>query len=118
MSAPFSELLVSPTRRIAGTTDTNGLEHTASPKLPKDLLRLELPRLLQLVWFDATNRVYNANGDTMINGVRYQYISGDGTYGNFLRRDIDKIYKRSSSGNCEYLLYDFGMDIGDTMVLN
>ncbi len=73
----------------------------------------------QFGWFPIypdlyTTYIYQAKKDTVVNGISYQAISGDGIL-YLLRKDsLSRIYQYNTD-TTEYLLYDFGKQTDDTI---
>lgn len=66
----------------------------------------------------------HTEGDTIINGLMYQKVRGDnsnysGVLHSHVRKDSDgKVFMINDREDCEVLIYDFGAEVGDTVVLN
>jgi hypothetical protein len=74
--------------------------------------------VLDVFWQTASTKVYNTNGDTIMNGISYQRIKGNDNSVSYLNRSGNKVYRRSNNGNCDILTYDFDMQAGDAMPLS
>lgn len=62
--------------------------------------------------------VYSAPNDTIINQLWYQQIYGFNSPVCYLRKDsVEKVYGRYKSDSVEFLLYDFGWQVGDSITL-
>jgi|BioPla2DNA2_1021312.scaffolds.fasta_scaffold10539_2 hypothetical protein len=55
---------------------------------------------------------YQLEKDTLINSATYQKITNNGGY---IRLLNDKVYYRLESNSKDFLLYDFGLNVNDTM---
>ncbi len=77
------------------------------------------------IWSEANRKLYHIKGDTVIiNSKKYNYIhSYSDTNFHYsasqeaflLREEGEKIFWRNSIENKDYLLYDFGLSVGDSL---
>ena len=58
--------------------------------------------------------VYAFDGETVINGITYKRMTRDGEYYAALRQEGQKVYAVTGWSEDERLLYDFGLQVGDT----
>ena len=58
--------------------------------------------------------VYAFDGETVINGITYKRMTRDGEYYAALRQEGQKVYAVTEWSEDERLLYDFGLQVGDT----
>ncbi len=64
---------------------------------------------------------YKMQGDTLINGILYKkVVQNNINYAYLLREDTisKRVYCKGDWGNYEYLLYDFNLQVGDTLDSN
>lgn len=57
---------------------------------------------------------YYLNGDTVVGGLTYHFISGPSDRG-LIREDNKRIYFIPDTSTVEYILYDFNYTVGDTI---
>jgi len=66
------------------------------------------------VAMEPENHVFEFGEDIVINGITYKQMLCDGEYQAALREEGSKVYIYLNSCNEEHLLYDFGLEVGQT----